>query len=57
MTGGAVRAACQEVREEVLRRAAGQLGVPMDELELASEAVVGPVATGPAARSRAGSTC
>ncbi len=41
MTGGAVRAACQEVREEVLRRAAERLCVPTDELELAGEAVVG----------------
>ena len=49
MTGGAVRAACQEVREEVLRRAAERLGVPTDELELAGEAVVGRSATGPVA--------
>jgi xanthine dehydrogenase D subunit len=41
MTGGAVRAACQEVREEVLRRAAERLGVPAEDLELAGEAVVG----------------
>jgi xanthine dehydrogenase D subunit len=55
MTGGAVRAACVEVREELLRRAAAQLlgggddgaggdGVPATgpelELELAGEAVV-----------------
>ena len=40
MTGGAVRAACEEVREEVLRRAAAQLDVPPAELGLEGEAVV-----------------
>jgi xanthine dehydrogenase D subunit len=41
MTGGAVRAACLEVREELLRRASAWLGVPPKDLELAAEAVVG----------------
>ena len=40
MTGGAVRAACEEVREEVLRRAAAQLDVLPAELGLEGEAVV-----------------
>ena len=40
MTGGAVRAACAEVRQEVLDRAAARLGVDRSELSLAHEAVV-----------------
>jgi len=40
MTGGAVRAACAEVREELLDRAAARLGVDRSELSLGDEAVV-----------------
>jgi xanthine dehydrogenase D subunit len=40
MTGGAVRAACLEVREELLRRASARLGVPPEDLDLEGEAVV-----------------
>lgn len=39
MTGGAVRAACQEVRAEIFRRAAALLGAEVPELTLADEAV------------------
>jgi xanthine dehydrogenase D subunit len=42
MTGGAVRAACAEVRSELLGRAAARLGVDPSELRLEDEAVVGP---------------
>jgi xanthine dehydrogenase D subunit len=42
MTGGAVRAACAEVRSELLGRAAARMGVDASELRLADEAVVGP---------------
>ncbi len=40
MTGGAVRAACREVREELFSRAAVLLGTEPSELSLADEAVV-----------------
>jgi xanthine dehydrogenase D subunit len=41
MSGGAVRAACAEVREELLSRAAARLGVDRSELHLADESVTG----------------
>ncbi|HTT88340.1 MAG TPA: molybdopterin cofactor-binding domain-containing protein [Acidimicrobiales bacterium] len=40
MTGGAVREACREVREELFRRAAALLGIDASELSLGHEAVV-----------------
>jgi xanthine dehydrogenase D subunit len=40
MTGGAVRAACAEVRQDLFERAAARLGVAVSDLALAGEAVV-----------------
>ncbi|MGH9105435.1 MAG: xanthine dehydrogenase subunit D [Acidimicrobiales bacterium] len=42
MTAGAVRAACADVRRELLRRASARLALPPEGLELVDGSVVGP---------------